>query len=701
MTTDAPRPHSRGRIARAGIVATAPLIAVGLVFAVTQTQPTPSAASASEQAARLPSSDWTPRPDSLTGLRTLATTDQRGLRLLTGSGAKSFIAGVDLGVTTPGHQPGEVAIADTDYRRWFEQMGALGIRAVRIYTIHRPGFYSELLRYNKQHPAAPIYLVQGVYIPDETYLKSGTLYDPAVDQGFAGELADAVRAVHGDLTRGRLPGRASGTWTADVSPWLMSWIIGVEWDPSATQRTDKLHDAAPAVDGRYFRSTPGATATERWIAKHMNALAQLEASRGVSMPIAFVNWPTMDPLHHPEEPQPEEDLPGVDANHVLPTLAWPGGTFASYHAYPYYPDFLRYEPGLQNTLVDGAADPYAGYLAALKKHHAAMPVMITEVGVPSSIGSAHNGTLGRDQGGHREQDATAIDASLLKLVQRQGLSGAFLFAWTDEWFKFTWNTTEHHAPADRRQLWHDPLTNEQHFGLVAADPARLPDARTEVTPQGGRISRVVVDADASYVYLDVTYRGSVPRSPLMVTADTAPGGIGTRTEDYRIEVDPKAGSARAMVRAALDPARLDTWEALPQGDEPWHLFRLITNRTYPGVEDSTMEYQDAGTLVRGTWDPKATRYNSLSTWQVDGTTVRLRVPWAMLGLSDPSSRTALGEGKPAATQAISRIGFTFSVAGGTPVKVGFGWRTWNAVQYTERLKTGVEQVAGSFRQLNR
>ena len=27
--------------------------------------------------------------------------------------------------------------------------------------------------------------------------------------------------------------------------------------------------------------------------------------------------------------------------HIAATQAWPGGFFASYHAYPYYPDFLR------------------------------------------------------------------------------------------------------------------------------------------------------------------------------------------------------------------------------------------------------------------------------------------------------------------------------------------------------------------------
>jgi hypothetical protein len=428
------------------------------------------------------------------------------------------------------------------------------------------------------------------------------------------------------------------------------------------------------------------------------------------MPIAFVNWPTTDPLRHPEEPHPGEDMVGVDANHVLPTTAWPGGTYASYHAYPYYPDFLRYEPGLNieqtSGPAEGTVDPYAGYLAALKKHHSSMPVLITELGVPSSLGSAHNGPLGRDQGGHTEQEAASIDAQLLRLVKGEGLSGAFLFAWTDEWFKFTWNTIEHQTPRERRQLWHDPLTNEQYFGLLAEDPARLPDVRTEQVPDGGKVARLTMDADPSYVYVDVTYAAGAPREPLVLSVDTVPGGTGVAGDggsDYRVEIDPRAGSGRALVRAALDPDRLDTWEDLPEAGAPWHLYRLITNRSYGGVKDSTMEYQDVGALVRGTWDPASPRYNSLATWRIDGDTVRMRIPWPMLGLSDPSSRTALGEGDPVTTHTVDGdrgLVLSLSIGGGVPYRTSFTWPTWNSVKYTERLKTGLGAVKVAFETLN-
>src|SRR5579859_1152757 len=198
----------------------------------------------------------------------------------------------------------------------------------------------------------------------------------------------------------------------------------------------------------------------------MNDTATAVAATGWAAPIAFANWPTADPLHHPNEPNPREDMVGIDANHVLPTRNWPGGTFASFHVYPYYPDFLQYQPSLQNFTYGGKKDPYAGYLHDLLLHFKGhMPVMITEFGVPSSLGSAHNAPLGRTQGDHTEQQAMQTDAQLMEMMRKLGMAGGFVFEWTDEWYKRTWNTQIHQIPADRLSLWHDVFTNEQYFGV--------------------------------------------------------------------------------------------------------------------------------------------------------------------------------------------------------------------------------------------
>jgi hypothetical protein len=642
---------------------------------------------------------WAPQPVRHGALQSVA--EQRGTQLVlhTAHGDVTFWAGVNLGSTTPGHSPGELAISRSDYRRWFTLMGQMGVRVVRIYTIHPPAMYQELRRYNLAHPSAPLYLVQGVYLPDESYLQTGNLFAAGPTRAMTAELRDASAAVHGSLRRPVTRGRASGVWTADVSPWVAAWIIGVEWDPLATYWSDRRNAAAPLHRGRYFVNTLDASPTERWIAARMDELATDEAARGVSVPIAHANWPTTDPLRHPTEPLPREDMVSVDADHSLPTRAWPGGTFASYHSYPYYPDFLRHQPSYQTI-----GDPYQAYLLDLKAHHAQahMPVMVSEFGVPSSLGSAHFGTNGRDQGDHSEQQALAMDAAMLRMFKQIGLAGGLLFGWTDEWFKFTWNTLPRQAPvnSERRALWSDALTNEQHFGILAQDPDRVGTSVPWESRTG--VEQVAVDHDASWVYLTLKL-AKVPKAPVRLGFDVVPGGLalpgdaGAGPYDFAITVDPGPGSAVMLVRAPLDPVRLDGLPAaaVPQPDsQGWVLQRLTVNRPFriPVLGTTApAEFLTIGKLRSGSWDPHDPAYDDRATWQVTGSTISFRLPWSMLGMADPSSHTAVVpvNGQPHGVP-VTQIGTVVDASGIGTANFAIRWDEWNRAQYTERVKSGVQ-----------
>ena len=642
-----------------------------------------------------------PAPARHGRLATLAEPVDGRLALHTASGDITFWTGVNLGSTTPGHSPGELALTRADFDRWFAEMGRLGVTVLRIYTIMPPQMYEALEAYDLAHPDDPIYLVQGVYLPDESYATTRDLYAPGPTRAFTEELRDASAAVDGRLERDPRPGRASGTWTADVSPWLAAWIIGVEWDPAATAASDERNAAAPEHRGRYFSSvadgTP-TTPTERWLAARMDELATAEADRGRSAPVAFVNWPTTDPLVHPQEPQASEDLVGVDANHVRPTAAWPGGTFASFHAYPYYPDFLRHQPGYQRFEVGGRTDPYAGYLADLRRHFGDLPLLVTEVGVPSSLGSAHLGTLGRDQGGHSEQQALATDAALVRLVHDVGLGGALLFAWSDEWFKHTWNTQPRHGVVDseRRALWHDPLTNEQWFGLVAQDPVRAGWRVLDEQPDGVR--ELAVDHDASYVHLRVRL-AAPPTGPVRLGFDVVPGG--PDGQDVRVVVDPRGRTAQAQVRAELDPLQLDRQRPadLPSAAaDGWSVQRLSTNRAL-SLDGRRLpaEYQQVGDLREGSWDVRTPAYDSRSTWRLEGDLLELRLPWSMLTLGDPSSRTAVRPvgGLPEAAP-VQAIGVLVDAGAGGRAEGRLTWEGWQQASATERLKPGVQPLVDTW-----
>jgi hypothetical protein len=73
-----------------------------------------------------------------------------------------------------------------------------------------------------------------------------------------------------------------------------------------------------------------------------------------------------------------------------------------------------------------------------------------------------------------------MDADMLRDIADEGYAGGVLFEWTDEWFKHTWNTMDLSLPVERMPLWHNVLTNESQFGVLAVDPG----ARPAVTVDG-------------------------------------------------------------------------------------------------------------------------------------------------------------------------------------------------------------------------
>ncbi len=100
----------------------------------------------------------------------------RWRRRMAGKGASGRVS--TSGATIPGRQPGEVAPDREDYDRWLEGIGELGARVVRVYTILRPAFYDALASYNEANPDKPLFVIHGVWIPEEEWIESQDAYTP-------------------------------------------------------------------------------------------------------------------------------------------------------------------------------------------------------------------------------------------------------------------------------------------------------------------------------------------------------------------------------------------------------------------------------------------------------------------------------------------------------------------------------------------
>jgi hypothetical protein len=640
-----------------------------------------------------------PRPAAL---QLVARTRGQHFEVATRHGWQPFyIRGVNLGVALPGRYPSEFPTDSAKYAGWLETLAAMHANALRVYTILPPSFYRALRAWNLSHPTRALWLVHGVWteLPP-----SHDFNHPQWKGEFQAEMRRVVDLVHGAATIPSRPGHASGRYDADVSSWVLGYIIGREWEPFAVKAFDARNPRG-VYAGRYLQVRQG-PAMDLWLARQCDLMLSYEVETYNALrPIAYTNWPTLDPLRHPTEAttaeearwrqrsgrrseakklEYENDAVGLDANLVEPTPSNPAGWFASYHAYPYYPDFMMLDPGYRKARSSEGPSSYFGYLRELVTHHRSMPTVISEYGVPSSRGNAHLHPQGWSHGGHDEIAMAAIDARLTREIREAGAGGAILFAWLDEWFKKNWVVIEYEIPLDNTRLWHNVMDAEQNYGILGqyagdaattprlgGDPRRwlaLPVVQIARADAAGGPRRLRAGADESFYYLAVELQpGRFPWDSLgfQLAIDTYLPRVGqhrlpgrrVRSEigfEFLIDlVSPKRATIQVTPdynrhESRVDPATGDDFGRFSRrpvitrnrDDGRFDSLFVITNRARFGRDGTFFPARgyDRGRLLHGT-EATSTR----ADWYLDERTglLELRIPWDLLNVTDPSTRTIL------------------------------------------------------------
>jgi len=337
---------------------------------------------------------FTPRSPNVfesNGLRYVSKTEGRDFYLYAGGRwQKTFLTGVNIGASKPGHFPGELAITKEDYLRWFHYIQDMNATVIRVYTTLPPGFYEALYEFNRTSPR-PLYLMQGVWVNEQDIAR---LNDAFAENGKIRDdlIADALNLV--DIIHGRaiLPERAgfaSGRDERDISPYVIGWILGIEWDPHFVQGTNLNNPARGRYAGKYLQ-TDQASPFEAFLCEVGDRVIDYEIGKyRMARALSFTNWLTTDMLSHPNEPFEQEDMSVVNTEHIKATGNFIPGLFASYHVYPYYPEFVNYQKEYASFRDEtGRINTYKAYLRDLFKEHS-VPVLVAEFGVPSSRGKAH------------------------------------------------------------------------------------------------------------------------------------------------------------------------------------------------------------------------------------------------------------------------------------------------------------------------
>lgn len=654
-----------------------------------------------------------------------------------GKWQKEFIKGVNIGAAKPGVFPGELAITRDDYLRWFKYIGQMNANTIRVYTILKPEFYDALYEYNKSS-LNPIYVMQGIWINEEDIANLKDAFNPEINDRFRSDIKNTIDIIHGNCLLPEEKGHASGKYTKDVSKYFTGWILGIEWDPEFVIGTNDKNGDKSFFDGKYLY-TKDASPFEAWLASAGDYAIEYETKKySMQRPLSFTNWVTTDMLEHPNEPLPNEDMVSVNTEHIKRKEAFIPGLFASYHIYPYYPDFMNYDKKYADFKdSDGTINTYKAYLGDLIKEHR-VPVLVAEFGVPSSRGKAHDNIhMGFNQGNIDEKTQGEMDAFMLKNIYDEGYAGGLVFTWQDEWFKRTWNTMDFDIP-DRRGLWSNTQTNEQRFGVLAFDPGKdkrvsyvdgdISEWKDEKPLVDGNNSSLYAKYDPEYLYLLAKVKEfDESRDTLVIPVDTIDnqGNLNImdmntrlkRPSDFIIVIDGKDKS-RILVDSYYDSfyymysrqnmiEKNGAFEIKNSGI--FNPMYLCLNRKLYLPEDKTylqLSKYETGKLKFGNGNPRDKNYNSLSDFYINGENIEIRIPWQLLNVMDPSSNMIMSDLykdgiKPVLNDGIylgTIIKRNNEVIESTDMKP-FKWNGWEAVEYHERLKPSYYILKKAFKEV--
>lgn len=636
-----------------------------------------------------------------------------------------IVKGVNLGLAKPNYFPGEVAIRESEYARWFDMIDDMNANTIRVYTVQPPEFYEALYEYNKDS-SNKIYILHGAWIEEEK-LNSSDIFELSVTKNFDQEIKNIIDIIHGQAIIDKKIGHAGGIYKNDISQYVLGFIIGIEWDPYLVEEVN--NKTKPQFNGDYF-STDNAETFEIWLAERMDKAVEYERKKyDKQRSISFTNWVTTDaiPISRKEQYEPEESqrIASINADHIKTKNDFKAGYFASYHAYPYYPEYINRKYN---------SDNYAKYLAELNDIHD-LPILIAEFGVPSSRGKAHNSSLeGMDQGFLSEEEQGEAIENMFNDIIDEDLMGGLIFSWQDEYFKRTWNTMNYDIP-ERRPYWPDLQTNEQFFGLlsfdVQADKGIYIDGKDDGwnlenpfyrSEENNLFKKVYVDNDAESLYFRINYQSDIDFSEeetyILLDIKENIGQkevLGNRFAEGIDFIVKLAGedNSRILVSKDYDLFKYDYGDEKEvsskiDGFNRWHL--ILSKGGSSGFDS-----YETGKLTYGNGNPDSFKYNSLSDFIIKDNVLEVRIPWALLNVKDPSQRKIMGDFikvDPNSTDSLFPTVTTDGVKIRLIGKIGdnsillpksyndvkiYSWDRWNNVDYEERKKESYDIIKSLFR----
>lgn len=600
--------------------------------------------------------------------------------------------------------------------------GGKGSTEIKEETLYDDGNTSYLFRvegkYFQKYDGSEFkdYYIKGVNIgsskPNTFPGELGVTQDAFSDiKDVKKDLRDLVNIIHGNAKVEKRVGHAYGTYTRDISKYVIGWILGIESDQSLVEGTRDANKHVTSYSGDYLSCEKVEPYEVFWCEIGDYALKYEDEKYHMQRPVSYSNWPTADVMKHPNEPLSKEDAISLTVDDLNAQNKFKTGIFASYHVYSYYPNFMFSEESYCSYKDEsGKINTYLGYLKDLIAHNKC-PVLIAEFGIPASRGVTHvNPITGFNQGGVSARQHGEMLVSMFKDIKKSKCAGGLVFVWEDEWFKRTWNTMDY-TNSDYRAYWNDVQTSEQHFGLaeyISTECDLIPVLDGELDEWSKKDiifekndTKIYVKCDSTYVYIaiqdkkaDFDKKGN--NLYFDINPNTGCGNYGdiklSSDADFilhieeknktRLLVDPDSDS---YVRAEPD------WEKLnlvKDKKDSFHQIYLITDKSllYPQTKKRLpVQKSETGLLHFGKVDVDDDIGDVLTDFYYKKHVFEVRIPWGLLGFSAPSVKEINYSSKNT-TLKVDGINIGYILANKNIGEKQFKWDSWEHASYRHHLR---------------
>ncbi|MBC8586806.1 hypothetical protein [Paratissierella segnis] len=612
-----------------------------------------------------------------------------------------------------------------DYDRWFEKIHEMNANTIRVYELQSPDFYDALFQYNIKSEK-PLYFFQGVSLDKDTLAEIPDVFKLDNIVPFKDEINITIDAINGKAKIPERDGQAFGNYTSNVSRYLLGFILGNEWDPNIVDTANKERSDKGDFEGTYFYTEEG-NAFEHFLAEIMDHALSYEMSEyGWMHPISFINWPTTDFLTHLSEPIKEEDMVKINPNNIK-TKSKNISYFASYHIYPYYPDFLNLEP--KYTLhMDKRGKPnnFAGYLNDLINNHE-MPILVSEFGVPTSKVLNHINIHGINKGNLNEEEQGYHIVNMFEDIMTEKCLGGIVYSWNDNW-----------------DNWSDALNSEEQFGILSMDRNKIKVdgdikdwKKNKIEPiytsdkkEKNPIKNIYMENDERYLYFGIAYN-DLKSKPIdtTISIDTIKGQgnfsnpfnlniISDEAMDFVIKIG-NDNDSKILVDSYYDIHYFKYKDSLKDNNpdyedknsENYNPIRILVNEGTTAFKTGLkIPFNDIeiGNLIQGIGNPELEKYDSLSDYYInkDKNFAELRIPWGVLGFTDPGKKEIQGDFYTNGLD--SRViidGINISISAyesdneesyfTTPL-FKYTWESWDTPIKEERLKKSYDIIKEGF-----